>query len=295
MRASRFGAACVLTAVALLAPRPASAYCRLTTTMAVAGKTCATTGNPLYWPGQCVQYSVTQRDEPKPAYEDIRAVVDESFQTWLDTRCGGRPLPMNLIQSDEPAVCYTAQYNADAPNVNAVIFRRDWGELPPEAFGLTLVYHRTQSGKIVDADMQINETLGKLAICGDRCEQGEVDMQNVITHEAGHFLGLGHSRELDACMYGKATVGETSKRLLSGDDIDGICAVYGDRSEPMCSEADFVPINGLGQECHIEPYPRSCDCAVPGAGPHTSTRGMLALLAAGAAFILRTRRKRRAT
>jgi MYXO-CTERM domain-containing protein len=295
MRADRIGRCALWFSLVLwLAPSQASAFCRLTTAMAVAGKTCTTAGNPLFWPRQCIQYSVAERDVAEPAYEDIRQVVDESFLTWLEADCNGEALPMQLIQTDAPSTCHKPQYNDAEPNLNSIIFVRDWAarKLPAEAFGLTLVWHRKQSGRIVDADMQLNETLGTLGLCGDRCEPGVVDMQNIITHEAGHFLGLGHSSELDASMYGKATVGETSKRHLNNDDIAGICAIYGDLEAPTCSEADFEPDNGQGTECYIEPYERSCDCGVVGA-PYHSARAAFAWLALCGVFAWRRRRANR--
>jgi len=71
------------------------------------------------------------------------------------------------------------------------------------------------------------------------------DLRNTVTHEAGHVVGLAHpcgdagTPSCDAplppwetvpyaerTMYPSTTLGETSKRALSPDDVAGVCAAY---------------------------------------------------------------------
>jgi MYXO-CTERM domain-containing protein len=63
-----------------------------------------------------------------------------------------------------------------------------------------------------------------------------IDLQNTLTHEAGHFLGLAHPCETNqgnctpemaaTTMYPATTPGDLEKRSLSPDDIAGVCDVY---------------------------------------------------------------------
>lgn len=276
-----------------VAPTHARAYCRLTTSMPVAGSACASSGTPLVWKRQCISYSVVPRARNSPTLGEIRSVVDRSFQTWGDVTCGGAVLPLALAQTGELSLCDKPEYNETAANVNSIIFVSDWSAraLPPTAFGLTMVWHDSRSGEIVDADMQINETLGTLAVCGKRCAPGQIDMQNIVTHEAGHFLGLGHSALSNACMFGQAQVGETSKRYLSRDDEAGICAAYGGRSQPNCTVQDYVPDNSFASSCNQLPPQSSCGCSTPGAS-QPATSGMYWLGSALALAGLWRRRKR---
>ena len=60
-------------------------------------------------------------------------------------------------------------------------------------------------------------------------EPGKFDVQNVATHEFGHTLLLGDlygGGDTEKTMYGYVSTGETKKRSLHQDDIDGIRYIY---------------------------------------------------------------------
>ncbi|WP_157722083.1 matrixin family metalloprotease [Tumebacillus avium] len=52
------------------------------------------------------------------------------------------------------------------------------------------------------------------------------DIGNGITHEIGHLLGLDHSSDSAATMYGTSPKGETKKRTIEQDDRNGIDFLY---------------------------------------------------------------------
>lgn len=61
---------------------------------------------------------------------------------------------------------------------------------------------------------------------------GYYDVQNVATHEFGHFLKLNdlyRPLSSEATMYGYIATGETKKRTLEFEDIGGILGIYGFR------------------------------------------------------------------
>jgi hypothetical protein len=275
----------------------AAAYCRLTTDMPKSTETCSTTGVGLAWKRSCISYSLVQRSDPLPLFERVRDVTDTSFRTWNRVTCGGESLGLQLGQTEQLGQCEVPEYNKNSANANTIIFVQDWDErdLPPDAFGLTLVWHNPESGEIYDADMQINETLGTLAICRGSCARGEVDMQNVITHEAGHFLGLGHSNVSSATMASHGWVGEIKKRDLDPDDIAGLCAIYGDYEQAVCESAkDYAPDRGFSPVCMPEPVGGSaqsdgCRVATISAGRTLPN----ALLGAGVLLLMLRSRKRR--
>jgi hypothetical protein len=280
----------------------ADAFCRMTTKMQTAGSTCATDGIPLAWRRQCISFSMVSRPETDPSFNSVRDVADRSFDTWMQVTCGGQPVGLQTLETKELGACDQPEYSRHAPNANTIIFVQDWAarSLPQDAFGLTLVWHDPTTGEILDADMQLNETIGTFSICGDVCPAGAVDIQNVMTHEAGHFYGLGHSDVIGATMSARATVGETSKRTLADDDRAGLCAIYGKNAAANCMMNDFVPDNGFSPSCApAESTSKSgigCNTAPLGTHPASfQIASLLLLLLAGLGLRSRTARAARST
>jgi hypothetical protein len=165
------------------------------------------------------------------------------------------------------------QYNrsdnvkASQGNANIVIFRdTDWNH-PDELDGtlaLTTVTFSEDDGAIYDADMEINGAL-PLTTTTPPSQRG-YDLQSIMTHEAGHFLGLAHSADPHATMYLSVGAGNDDKRKPSPDDIAGICSAYPpSRNLPAC---DPEPRHGFMSACGADPQPAAagCDTQQPGGG-----------------------------
>lgn len=58
------------------------------------------------------------------------------------------------------------------------------------------------------------------------------DVQDLLTHELGHSLGLEHSPIATATMFPFGVVGQTSARSLETDDLAGLRALYGGDPQP---------------------------------------------------------------
>jgi len=273
----------VAALVGLLATAPAAGYVRST----------GAGGVPLSWPVPVVPYHVsdarsfhTPTCAPGPSSDPALDAVQASFVAWrqdcanLDFVYAGRV--------DEIRI------GLDGMGENLVVFRNGWCSANPVAiahpcfgdpdvdcggiFGcfedapgdrnivaLTTVIHDPETGRIHDADIEVNGWDGQGAgdpfvppvgadydhgwwfTCADpgglqECkEYGEpgcffLDLQNTLTHEVGHFLGLAHPCEGTSCtvqpqlrpytMYPSTGPGEIEKRSLHPDDIDGVCAIY---------------------------------------------------------------------
>lgn len=123
-----------------------------------------------------------------------------------------------------------------------------------DVLAVTLVTADVRSGRILDADVVVDESDFEFAdLTTNRCSSERdpshcADLQNALTHEFGHAAGFAHSADVLATMYGQVVVaGETSKRELAQDDIDGLCAVYprGLRTQ-TCASLGTLEVNGWG-------------------------------------------------
>jgi MYXO-CTERM domain-containing protein len=170
----------------------------------------------------------------------------------MDVRCDGTPLDFELRRRDERVACDKAEYNSGAGNVNVVTFVQDWASRPlhdPRAFALTTVWHNRSTGEVYDADIEINEDIGVYTECDPRdgCDDGRIDLANVLTHEIGHFFTIAHSDNNISTMWWMADPGDIDKRVLRTDDVNAICSVYPPGS--LTAACDFLERGGFSGEC----------------------------------------------
>ena len=129
-----------------------------------------------------------------------------------------------------------------------------WSHGDGSIIALTTATFKVSSGELVDTDMELHGWNGDVSaaatgwyftcggpgvgICANppygsgNCNW--MDVGNTVTHEAGHMLGLDHVCTVqgnpdchpEAVMAPNAMAGETSKRRLAPDDVDGVCSIY---------------------------------------------------------------------
>ncbi|MBW2190012.1 MAG: matrixin family metalloprotease [Deltaproteobacteria bacterium] len=258
----------------------ASAYCRMTTQggQQVGGAPCIEKGAPFFWSNPCLSYAVDSRGsrwfenpDGTPNLAEVEALVDQSFFAWTEADCGGAP-PNLIFQPLTASTCKRAEFNTTG-NVNTIAFLDPWKDPCADelernpydqfAFAVTVVWHNTTTGEIFDADMMINDQLasrfnagGPYADCPDTgCPEGSAsvpgpaDLRSIITHEAGHFIGIGHSDVEEATMFSMAERTSVQKRTLGQDDIDAVCAIYppGD----LDASCNAAPLCGLQLNCLV--------------------------------------------
>ncbi|MFZ1866244.1 MAG: matrixin family metalloprotease [Polyangiales bacterium] len=289
MNSAARGLLCMATAAfALLPSRPASAYCRMTTEsgLQIGNTGCTGTGKPLFWKNPCLSYAIDSRGSQWMSFVEVEQAVDLAFQAWEDADCGGSP-PNLIFHRVGPSTCSRPEYN-NKGNVNTIAFLDPWEkpcaapdepDLDPFALAVTIVWRDGNSGEILDADMMINDQMttrfnagGPYANCPDTgCPPGSSgapgpsDLRSIVTHEAGHFIGIGHSDIPEATMYYQTDQTSVSKRYLAQDDIDAVCDIYppGD----LDSSCDATPIGGLLLNCETDPSGNPIACDDPAAAP----------------------------
>ena len=74
-----------------------------------------------------------------------------------------------------------------------------------------------------------------------------MDLDSLLTHEAGHLLGLGHTQDRAATMFPGYTRGSTGLRSLGYDDVSGLCAIYPDSRK--VTSTSCLPRHGFSELC----------------------------------------------
>lgn len=267
------GVACSLFAFGIT-PR-AGAYCRARTCDPANPKqqcqldgNCVTSGHLLHWPSGCVTFDVQEDGSPKLGI-DANAVLDvtsAAFRAWEAADCGGNP-PALMAGTFGPVTCNESRYNEEGKNANIIMFRDDEWPYPNsiDAYGLTTVRFDPSTGEIFDADIEVNShDFDNLTT--DSSPHG-VDLQSILTHEVGHFLGMAHAAPTDVVSTMRAGwngIG-LDLRTLSPDDEAGICDVYppGTRVPNSCE-----PRHGFASECDVPVTMETAGCAVEPARRH---------------------------
>ena len=282
----------------VLAATWSHAYCRTTTcdpteigSCSFEGE-CTTGGEYLAWWSGCVSYGVQRDGSPLRGIDlaTAEAQVHTAFVHWQSAECGtGRPSTV-LKLNDSPILCTQAEYNQSGGNANTWLFRdTDWPyDGVNNTLALTTVTFNVATGEIFDADVEINSFMNHLGLAVT--DPGS-HLGSILTHEAGHFLGLSHSPLLDATMYATYQKRQSSLDSLAQDDIDGICSIY--PPETPRDTCDFTPRHGFSAMCGGNELKQGCVASIAGA---PSPGSSLCLAALGALGLLASRiRSRRAT
>ena len=279
-------AALVVALVASFSADRASAYCRMTTdgSSQIGDAPCPTEGAPLEWKNGCLSYAIDYRGSQSMDYADVEAAVDASFATWENADCGGATPNLIFKGALEPADCQRAELNTTG-NVNTIAFLDPFQDpcadeaYSPLAFAVTIVWHNTSTGEIFDADMMINDELatgrsagGPYANCpplgcpaGDTFNPGDADLASIVTHEIGHFIGIGHTEVENATMFASAERTSVEKRTLEQDDRNAVCDIYPPGN--LDETCDATPTGGLELNCETDANGDPIACDDPAAPP----------------------------
>lgn len=295
MRATAFALAAGLATLAA-SPSTASAFCRSTTCSGDCARNvdgCKTSGKDLSWPGLCVGFSLQRNGTSFIPMETVRAVVSRSFVTWSDVPCANGELATIAFSPSPDASCRKAEYNPDGPNANIVLFQENRWDYsgPGNTLAKTTVSFDTDTGVILDADIEVNQAYNELTTGDDNVVY---DLESIMTHEIGHFIGIDHSPDPEATMFLAYEEGDTYQRDLADDDFAAACAIYPTTRDVVC---DTKPSGGFTKLCaeDAEAAEDAEGCAIgAGAAGAAGPSGCgFGALAAGVAVALLRRRQRR--
>jgi uncharacterized protein (TIGR03382 family) len=200
---------------------------------------------------------------------DVRAAIVNSINSWRAQSVGG-----GLSCSAYDARDVSAQQQCRVginlrdgdPNI---FFQSSWSQ-GSQTLGVT---HYVGTGRacgslngqqlqcISDADIELNDANVTWSVNG----RGGTDVESIMVHEYGHFIGLGHCNENGTCRAGQAVMYAAylggSIRVPFPDDVTGACTLY--QGTP----------GGVGYPCQNGNQCSSgiCVTAAGGAGGYCST------------------------
>lgn len=234
-------------------------------------------------PATTAAYTVRKSDAGAPVHwtvDTVEVVLDRSLDRLDDGARGAIARAFGTWNAADDALPGAVTVDGDADEVgyrpggtnhSTVRFARKGSKLAGGALAVTVLTFDS-AGTILDADVVINGGGSRRFAClgrgagsegegegDDHDDHGEAggssgryDVQNVVTHEVGHFFGLGEEEQLaDATMFVSSARGETKKRDLSADDEEGVRSLYEGVAKPAvagCSTQDPrspAPLAGL--------------------------------------------------
>ena len=276
----RLGAGLVLSAaVAALVPASAGAFVRYRTK----------SGSPYAWGVASVPILGYPRGIPTMTLDEIAKAMTASVSAWSKEDPANASCSfLSLALSMRPATEVPPEAIHDEMNVIALrdgcwtcicSMTKDGRQDCHESgeLALTTVWSRP-CGEIVEADVEVNAEMSgtgsnfKWADLDDVTGPGQStshDLQNALTHEMGHFIGLDHTcilgsgdpiddkgnvihsydnlgnevphctsgtlspSILESTMFPSADSGTIDKRSLADDDHLGLCSIYPIGTKPL--------------------------------------------------------------
>jgi hypothetical protein len=200
---------------------------------------------PLFWRNQCVSYSFQPGASKYVPIADAKRIAAQAFDAWSSAPCpGGAPSITALLFPDVD--CNDVPSSGHS---NVIIFRDSvWPyDDASNAIGFTTLTVDLTTGEILGADTEINSAQWHI-VPEPPAPPSSYDFATIMTHEAGHFLGLAHSADASAVMYAKYHPATS----LQPDDVAAICSIYGSdgthntSNGPIASEScNPAPLSGF--------------------------------------------------
>lgn len=172
------------------------------------------TGRLVHWNRSQIELTVVRVDSCRrfcPDETEVFGSLQRAAETWNEIPTSPT---INITES-------TTNPEWGIDGVNGVYLVERW-PFSFRALAVTLTTYNDNTGQLIDTDIIINGEM-PFGFSGDR---NSYDLDTVLTHELGHVLGLDESNVPGSTMFPDTRRGETNRRELSTDDVDGIMSLY---------------------------------------------------------------------
>lgn len=156
-----------------------------------------------------VVWRLNRSTVPRSVSGSVDSVLNTSFDTWYSG-----------VFSQGPD---TRAKRAKLDEVNTIL----WKKMGRSTLGATFVWYDRDTGEVVEVDTVFNKRYPWAVFANSpECQSTPhaYDLQNIATHEFGHWAGLDDLYDdtaKDLTMYGFSAGGEIKKRTLGSGDIAG--------------------------------------------------------------------------
>ena len=177
----------------------------------------------IHWTGirPSVPYSVNWSNKNGLSQKDVLSAVQSAFIEWESHN----PADSNYIRFDYRELTnLETSANPSRDYTNTVSFE-PLNSAYPNAIAVTFYWYSRGTKALLETDTVFNSDLA-WAVNND---PNSYDLQNIATHEFGHWLLLGDLyslRDRALTMFGYGGLGETDKSTLGRGDITGINRIY---------------------------------------------------------------------
>jgi hypothetical protein len=173
-------------------------------------------GKSLQWSNPAINWRLNASGSDNIADDSHIAAIEHGFQAWED------------ISGSDISFTRGADTNDVAPGASSHIVAFDENNTSgyfPTGSGIvaiTPISFDTGSGNILDADILFNGGQYNFSTDGSA---GTFDVQDVLSHEIGHFIGLDHSPQMSGTLWPYVSSRQWLHRSLTTDDRSGAIAV----------------------------------------------------------------------
>ncbi len=168
------------------------------------------------WDTQTLEFHINPENCP----DDVNDLMDKALNVWNQIPTLG----VHLTRGSDSASTITdalAGTSDSTPTVHCVTDMAAVGLNPEVIPGVATGQQVSGSGHLNYGVLILNANVGASANIKTLNENLVID---VMAHEVGHILGLGHSTDTNALMYYDASKRTTAS--VSQDDVDGITYLY---------------------------------------------------------------------